>query len=79
MAIQKRIDQLLNEVMSSPAESSNPGDYLEAHPAEVEELLSYGEYTRQYATDCLEAEEATSLRGILLEWLLEKLEEIRGA
>ena len=77
--VQTRIDQLLNEVTSSPAESSNPGDYLKAHPAEVEELLSYGEYTRQYAKEWLEAGEATSLRGILLEWLLEKLEETGGA
>ena len=72
--IQTRIDQLFNEVVSSPAESSNPGDYLKAHPAEIEELLYYGDYTRQYAKDWLEANGNTSLRGILLEWILEKLD-----
>ena len=72
--IQTRIDRLFNEVVSSPAESSNPGDYLKAHPAEIEELLYYGDYTRQYAKDWLEANGNTSLRGILLEWILEKLD-----
>ena len=42
------IEELLGEIQSSPAHSSNPGDYIREHDAEYQELLSYGEYTLQY-------------------------------
>lgn len=43
-----RIAELLDEIQSSPAHSSNPGDYIREHQAEYEELLGYGEYTLRY-------------------------------
>ena len=43
--ISERIAALLDEIESSPAASSAPGDYLAAHPEAVEELLGYGQTT----------------------------------
>lgn len=42
------LDALFDEIASSPARSSNPGDYLDAHPLEVRELTYYGDYTLDY-------------------------------
>ena len=40
---------ILKTICSSPAVSSRPGDYIEAHPAEYRELLYCGDYTLEYA------------------------------
>ena len=42
------LDKLLKTICSSPAVSSRPGDYIEAHPVEYRELLYYGDYTLRY-------------------------------
>ncbi len=42
------IERLLGVIMSSPAESSNPGAYISAHDAEYQRLLDYGEFTLRY-------------------------------
>lgn len=34
--------------MASPALSSNPGDYIAAHPLEYRELIYYGDNTLRY-------------------------------
>lgn len=47
-SLDNRIAELLQEIQSSPAYSSNPGDYIRAHEAEYEKLLSYSEYTLRY-------------------------------
>ncbi len=39
---------LLNEICSSPAASSNPGDYIKAHKSSYEALVSGGETTLRY-------------------------------
>jgi hypothetical protein len=44
----ERIDALLAVITSSPAEASNPGSYIEAHPEEYRELLSLGNETLHY-------------------------------
>lgn len=42
------IETLIETIGSSPAESSNPGDYIEEHAAEYRELTYYGQYTLKY-------------------------------
>ena len=42
------ISNLLDNICSSPLESSNPKDYVADHPIEYRELLYYGGYTRDY-------------------------------
>ena len=42
------IEELLGKIQSSPAHSSNPGDYIHEHETEYAELLGYGEYTLRY-------------------------------
>lgn len=44
-----RIDLCLRRIASSPAYSSNPYDYIDAHPAEFAELVGYGEYMLRYS------------------------------
>ncbi len=39
------IDGLFEEIMSSPSHSSNPGDYIAAHPAAMKQLLYFGDHT----------------------------------
>jgi beta-lactamase regulating signal transducer with metallopeptidase domain len=42
------IQQLFQVIASTPAESSNPGAYIDAHPIEYRELTYYGDYTLRY-------------------------------
>ena len=42
------LDALFDEIMSEPSPSSNPGDYLNAHPLALRELLYYDTYTGAY-------------------------------
>ena len=48
VSVDARITELLDLIQTSPAHSSNPGDYIRAHGAEYEELIGYGEYTLRY-------------------------------
>ena len=40
--LESRVTALLTAICSSPAASSRPGDYIEAHRAEYDKLLAYG-------------------------------------
>ena len=42
------VARILEDICSSPAESSNPQDYIDAHRIEYRELLYYGDYTLRY-------------------------------
>lgn len=42
------IDDLMNQLTSSPAYASYPGAYIEEHQKEYDTLLYYGEYTLSY-------------------------------
>ena len=44
----KVIGSLIETICSSPALSSNPGDYIEEHSIEYRELTYYGRYTLKY-------------------------------
>lgn len=42
------VEHLFEVIESSPATSSRPADYIDAHPIEYRELTYYGSYTLQY-------------------------------
>lgn len=42
------IEELFERIMSSPAVSSNPSDYIDAHTEEYRELIYFGEDTLRY-------------------------------
>lgn len=63
---EKVIGSLIETICSSPALSSNPGDYIEAHPIEYRELTYYGRYTLKYCfTEFLKGGQ-TDLRGHIM-------------
>ena len=60
------IEELLGEIQSSPAHSSNPGDYIREHETEYNELLGYGKYTLRYCfTEFLQGSQY-DLRGHIM-------------
>ena len=60
------IGSLIETICSSPALSSNPGDYIEAHSTEYRELTYYGRYTLKYCfTEFLKGGQ-TDLRGHIM-------------
>ncbi len=70
---EKVIETLLETICSSPAQSSNPGDYVEKHPIEYRELKYYGTYTLHYCfTEFLKGGQ-TDLRGRLMRIVLDEL------
>ena len=70
------LDSLFDE-FREPAWSSNPGDYLNANPLAVRELLYYGDYTRQYIQKRVGSE--NGLRGALMRLVLERLDALTWA
>ena len=44
----EKIAALLDAICASPAQSSNPSDYVAAHSAEYQKLINYGAYTLLY-------------------------------
>lgn len=60
------VEYLLETICSSPAQSSNPGDYIDAHPIEYRELLYYGRYTLQYCFSRFEQGGETGLEGHIM-------------
>jgi len=46
--VDQHLSKLIETICSSPAVSSRPGDYIDAHPIEYRELLYYGNYTLRY-------------------------------
>ena len=65
-ALDVRISELLDIIQSSPAESSRPGDYIEAHETEYQELLGYGEYTLRYCFSEFLSGNQIGLRGHIM-------------
>ncbi len=62
----KVIGLLIETICSSPALSSNPGDYIEEHSIEYRELTYYGRYTLKYCfTEFLKGGQ-TDLRGHIM-------------
>ena len=62
----KVIGALIETICSGPALSSNPGDYIEAHPIEYRELTYYGRYTLKYCFARFEEGGETGLAGQIM-------------
>ena len=60
------IGSLIETICSGPALSSNPGDYIEAHPIEYRELTYYGRYTLKYCFARFEEGGETGLAGQIM-------------
>ena len=57
------IDELFDTIESSPATSSNPADYIDAHSLEYRELTYYGQYSLNYIFNKFMEGEQNGLRG----------------
>lgn len=67
------IGSLIDKICSSPAESSNPYDYIDAHPIEYRELIYYGEYTLRYCLNRFDQGNETGLEGKVMAIVCEEL------
>lgn len=67
------IERLFETIMSSPATSSNPGDYIEEHPIEYRELTYYCDYTLQYVFSEFLKGGQTGLKGHLMRIVMDEL------
>ena len=73
---QKIIADLFAEIESSPSYSSNPKDYIDAHPDEYSKLIEYGNHTLIFIFNEFLAGGQTGLHGhILCSVMLELLNE----
>lgn len=76
--LDSRIAVLLNVIQSSPAASSNPGDYIRAHEEEYKELLGYGEATLYYCFSEFLKGNQTDLRGHIMAQLCQEISSMWG-
>jgi hypothetical protein len=67
------IEKLFGVLMSSPAEASNPGSYIDAHPIEYRELTYYGDYTLSYIFSEFRKGGQTDLKGQLMRQVMDAL------
>ena len=67
------MERLFAVIESSPLFSSNPGSYIDAHPAEYKELIYYGDCTLQYIFSKFLAGNQIGLRGHIMRSLLDDL------
>ena len=67
------IEQLFAVIESSPLHSSNPGSYIDAHRAEYNELIYYGNYTLHYIFSRFLEGNQIGLRGHIMRALLDDL------
>ncbi len=67
------IEALFEELMDSPLESSDPFDYIEAHPLAYRELMYYRDYTLQYIYEEFLAGDQTGLKGQLMLSVMKEL------
>ena len=72
------VSALLQAVCSAPGTSSNPQDYLDAHPGDWHELLYYGGYTLSYCLDRFAQGGETGLEGKVMALLCEDLLQTKG-
>lgn len=67
------LGQLFDTILSSPAASSNPADYISEHPLKVRELTYYGDYTLRYIFSEFLAGGQTGLKGQLMRIVMDDL------
>ncbi len=67
------VEENLEIIMSSPAYSSAPGDYIDAHPKEYEIILKLGQPALEYMFSCFENGEDETLKGHIMVALCQDL------
>lgn len=73
-SIKEIVENNLNTIMSSPKESSNPQDYIDAHQGEFESILKLGgEEALSYMLSQFESGNAEGLRGQIMMRLCKEL------
>lgn len=72
------VENLLNTICSSPAASSSPQDYIDAHDSEYRELMRYGEYTLRYCFARFRQGGETGLEGRIMALACEEILQTRG-
>ncbi len=65
-SLDAKIAALLDAICTSPTADSAPGAYINAHKAEYEELLGYGEYTLRYCFARFDEGSETGLDGHIM-------------
>ncbi len=65
-SLDAKIAALLDTICTSPTADSAPGAYINAHKAEYDELLGYGEYTLRYCFTRFEEGRGTGLDGHIM-------------
>ncbi|AFV03263.1 hypothetical protein UNSWDHB_1666 [Dehalobacter sp. UNSWDHB] len=68
-----KVKNCLEKIMTSPMASSNPYDYLNAHPAEVETIIAMDEKALPYLFSEFAKGGQTGLKGSLMEILCRKI------
>ena len=61
-----RIEELLETIMSSPSESSRPGDYIDEHRIEYREIVFIGKHAFDYCFSEFEEGGQTGLKGHIM-------------
>lgn len=72
------LDDLYEQIESSPAQSSVPGDYISAHPMEYREITYYGMYALKHAFGEFLEGGQTGLRGHLMALICQDILESMG-
>ncbi|MGI6066444.1 MAG: hypothetical protein ACOYI2_08135 [Bacillota bacterium] len=77
--VEKLVEENLKVIMSDPKTSSNPQDYIDAHPDVYEDIKKFGgEDALQYMLSQFEAGNAAGLRGQLMMRLCKELLGVRN-
>jgi len=64
--VANRIEELLETIMSSPSESSRPGDYIDEHRIEYREIVYIGRHALDYCFSEFEKGGQTGLKGHIM-------------
>ncbi|MCG8482089.1 MAG: M56 family metallopeptidase [Clostridia bacterium] len=69
----KKIEAYLEIIMSSPAHSSNPHDYIKEHQDEFESIVKMGDEALAYMLNLFETGDETGLKGHIMRYLCEDI------
>lgn len=64
--VEQRITELFDIIQSVPGTSSNPGDFIDTHKDEYQELIGYGQDTLRYCFSAFLSGGQTDLRGHIM-------------
>lgn len=73
--IKRIVDEKLDRIMSSPRESSNTHDYIEAHYEDYRDIVALGEEALDYLVETVESGDETGLRGAIMRELIREFQD----